>query len=543
MGELEPPSRPSAGYAATIQRSGKSGDSDPAYLPGTLLAGRYRVVRLLGEGGMGSVYEAEHLALGRRVAVKVMRRRYADQKAMVERFGVEARSASKVAHPNVVQVFDYGTTEAGEGFLVMELLAGAPLSDVVKKQGPLELGRVISILAEVATALRAAHQSGIIHRDLKPANIFLTRMNADERERVRVLDFGMAKLIDLGSNSGDAVGDSQTMNRGLTAAGEILGTPEYMAPEQAIGGEVDARIDVYALGCVAFEMWTGSPPFTGSNYVTVLAKHMDERPPRLSDTRDAPPALDQLIARTLSKLPDDRPADMGAVLQALARVAEDEGVLATTSPSLPSLVPLPSAAPSSTRMASGRRGMLGLKRRTRKRLGNGAIVAGCLVLGALLERRFGPSPPPVGPGTLVIATTPAGATLKVDGKELDERSPAVAHLSPGKHDVEAVMPHYLSAKRAQLAVKSAASDVVRIPLERDVYKLNVASEPAGAQIYLDGYAMGTTPMELEVDPWDQHTLRLERLGRRAWEKLLPAGQRPQELHAELKKREAGDVDE
>ncbi|HEX4457928.1 MAG TPA: serine/threonine-protein kinase, partial [Polyangia bacterium] len=205
MGDLEPPSRPSAGYAATIQRSGKSGDSDPAYLPGTLLAGRYRVVRLLGEGGMGSVYEAEHLALGRRVAVKVMRRRYADQRAMVERFNVEARSASKVAHPNVVQVFDYGTTEAGEGFLVMELLAGAPLSDVVKKQGPLELARVISILAEVATALRAAHQSGIIHRDLKPANIFLTQPSSDERERVRVLDFGMAKLIDLGgSDPGDS---------------------------------------------------------------------------------------------------------------------------------------------------------------------------------------------------------------------------------------------------------------------------------------------------------------------------------------------------
>jgi serine/threonine protein kinase len=540
MGELEPPSRPSAGYAATIQRSGKSSDSEPAYAEGTLLAGRYRVVRLLGEGGMGSVYEAEHLALGRRVAVKVMRRRYADQKAMVERFGVEARSASKVAHPNVVQVFDYGTTEAGEGFLVMELLEGAPLSDVVKKQGPLELARVISILAEVATALRAAHQSGIIHRDLKPANIFLTKVNADERERVRVLDFGMAKLIDLGPPSGDS---GQTMNRGLTAAGEILGTPEYMAPEQAIGGEVDARIDVYALGCVAYEMWTGGPPFTGSNYVTVLAKHMDERAPRLSDTRDAPPALDQLVARALSKRPEDRPADMGAVLQALARVAEDEGVLATTSPSLPSLAPLPSMSPSSARMASGRRGVLGLKRRTRKRLVLGGGLVACLVAGALAGRHLGPPPPPVGPGTLVIATTPAGATLKVDGKELDERSPAVTRLAPGVHEVEAVMPHFLSARRARLEVKPASSDIVRIALARDVYKLSVSSEPSGAQVYLDGYAMGTTPMELDVDPWDQHTLRLERLGRRAWEKFLSTGERPHELHAELKKREPGDVDE
>src|ERR1700760_773743 len=130
MGDVDSPSRPSAGYAATIPRASRPASEEPAYEAGTMLAGRYQLLRRLGEGGMGRVYEAEHLALGRRVAVKVMRRKYADQKAMVERFKVEARSASKISHPNVVQVFDYGTTEAGEGFLVMELLAGAPLSDV-----------------------------------------------------------------------------------------------------------------------------------------------------------------------------------------------------------------------------------------------------------------------------------------------------------------------------------------------------------------------------------------------------------------------------
>src|SRR6185312_13381483 len=279
MGDLDPPSRPSAGYAATIQRAHPPKDEEPPYAEGTLLAKRYRIARRLGEGGMGRVYEAEHLELGRRVAVKVMRRKYADQKAMVERFRVEARSASKIGHPNVVQVFDYGTTEAGEGFIVMELLDGAPLSEVIKQQGPMELSRALPILCEVATALRAAHDSGVIHRDLKPANIFLLRTNADERERVRVLDFGMAKLVDITT---DHAG-------GLTQAGEILGTPEYMAPEQAVGGEIDRRIDVYALGCVAYEMWTGTPPFSGPNYVTVLAKHMDEKPRRLADARDTPP--------------------------------------------------------------------------------------------------------------------------------------------------------------------------------------------------------------------------------------------------------------
>ena len=330
---------------------------------------------------MGRVYEAEHIELGRRVAVKVMRRKYADQKAMVERFRVEARSASKIGHPNVVQVFDFGTTDAGEGFIVMELLAGrAACREVIKQQGPMELGRTLAILGEVATALRAAHDSGVIHRDLKPANIFLIRVNADERERVRVLDFGMAKLIDL----------VRGRRGGLTAAGEILGTPEYMAPEQAVGGEIDRRIDVYALGCVAYEMWTGQPPFSGPNYVTVLAKHMDEKAPRISNLRDAPPALDQLVARALAKNPEDRPADMAAVHRRRSqRIAEDEGVQASVVPAraldLPSM---PSLGPMS-RMSSTKRRFTRMNRRTRRNIcmAGGAILL--LGVGAMAEQRFG----------------------------------------------------------------------------------------------------------------------------------------------------------
>ncbi|HEX9105153.1 MAG TPA: serine/threonine-protein kinase, partial [Polyangia bacterium] len=413
MGDIDPPSRPSAGYAATIQRAHPPKDEEPPYEEGTVLGGRYRVHRRLGEGGMGRVYEAEHLELGRRVAVKVMRRKYADQKAMVERFRVEARSASKIGHPNVVQVFDYGTTQAGEGFIVMELLTGAPLSEVIKQQGPMELGRALSILSEVATALRAAHQSGVIHRDLKPANIFLIRMNADERERVRVLDFGMAKLIDITTDQ----------QGGLTQAGEILGTPEYMAPEQAIGGEIDRRIDVYALGCVAYEMWTGTPPFSGPNYVTVLAKHMDEKAPRISDVRDAPPALEQLVARALAKNPEDRPADMGVFLSALHRIADDEGVYASLVPARAADLPsMPSMGPMS-RMSSTKRRFTRMKRRTRRNLMIGAAALVLLAAGAVTERRLGPPPPPKGPATLVLATAPPGATLKIDGRELEERSP------------------------------------------------------------------------------------------------------------------------
>jgi len=532
MGDLDPPSRPSAGYAATIQRAHTPKDEEPPYPEGTLLAGRYRVHRRLGEGGMGRVYEAEHLELGRRVAVKVMRRKYADQKAMVERFRVEARSASKIGHPNVVQVFDYGTTDAGEGFIVMELLTGAPLSEVIKQQGPLELGRTLWILGEVATALRAAHQSGVIHRDLKPANIFLIRVNADERERVRVLDFGMAKLIDV-------VADDRG---GLTQAGEILGTPEYMAPEQAVGGEIDRRIDVYAFGCVAYEMWTGTPPFSGPNYVTILAKHMDEKAPRIVDMRDAPPALDQLVAKALAKNPEDRPADMGAVISALQRIAEDEGLRSSLVPAraldLPSM---PSMGPMS-RMSSTKRRFTRMNRRTRRNLVAGVAALALLATGAIGWRRFGPPPPPKGPATVVVATTPPGATVKVDGRELEERSPAVVRLEPGKHDLEAALPHYVTAKETAREVQPASSEVLRLTLKRDTYKLAVVSEPEGATVYLDGYSVGSTPLETDVDPWDTHTLRLERLGRAPWEKILAEGERPKEIRAELKKREAGDAE-
>jgi serine/threonine-protein kinase len=360
----------------------------------------------------------------------------------------------------------------------------------------------------------------------------LIRVNADERERVRVLDFGMAKLIDV-------VADDRG---GLTQAGEILGTPEYMAPEQAVGGEIDRRIDVYAFGCVAYEMWTGTPPFSGPNYVTVLAKHMDEKAPRITSVRDAPPALDQLVTRSLAKSPEDRPADMGVIISALQRIAEDEGVQGSLVPArtvdLPSM---PSLGPMS-RMSSTKRRFTRMNRRTRRNLIAGAAALGLLVVGAFAERRFGPPPPPKGAGTVVVATTPPGATVKVDGHELDERSPTVVRLAPGKHDIEAALPHYVTAKEMAREVKPASSEVLRLTLKRDTYKLAVTSEPEGATVYLDGYSVGSTPLETDVDPWDTHTLRLERLGRAPWEKILGEGERIKEIHAELKKREAGDAE-
>src|SRR4051794_11768369 len=162
MGDLERQSK--EGFAPTLQRSGEQRDETPPYAPGTLLAGRYRLEEPLGQGGMGRVYAAIHTSLGRRVAVKILLKKYADQPSMVERFRNEARSASSMAHPNVVPVFDYGQTDAGEAFLVMDLLEGEPLSELVQR-GPLALDRLLAVLHQVALALRAAHAAGVVHRD------------------------------------------------------------------------------------------------------------------------------------------------------------------------------------------------------------------------------------------------------------------------------------------------------------------------------------------------------------------------------------------
>ncbi len=517
-------SRRSDGYAPTLQRSGdRARDDSPLYAAGTVLAERYRIETLLGEGGMGRVYAGVHIVLGRRVAIKVLLHRYADQPAMVERFRTEARSASRIAHPNIVPMFDFGETPLGEVFLVMDLLEGEPLSDVVKR-GPLALDRLVPMLRQVALALRAAHEAGVVHRDLKPANVFLLKGAPGEPMRVQVLDFGMAKLVEAGGAA-----------NGLTAAGEILGTPEYMAPEQAVGGEIDRRTDVYAFGCMAFELWCGHPPFAGANYVTVLAKQLDEKAPRIGELRDAPAGLETLIARTLQKKREDRPKDMGEVLDALGRLAEEEGIAGTLAPE--TAAHPASHAPSSTALSrQSTRRRVWLRRRTRRALLALGLIAAGAAAGGLGWRAFGPARAASGPATLVLTTIPPGATLIVDGKPLEEPCPAVAQVQAGAHEIAAQLAHYHPAA-IKRTVGAAVSEVVRMVLERDTYKMELSSDPPGAQVQLDGYLLGVTPMQVELDPLDPHTLRLERLGRRPWEVLVPQGERRTELRAVLKRRD------
>ena len=293
--------------------AGSGEDSDDSSLIGKYLDGRYLVKRLIGEGGMGFVYEAEHVEIGRRVAVKVLHALYARQNEVVARFRSEARAAARIGHPHIVDVFDSGTTPEGAVYLVMEHLGGQNLHELLSLEGPLPSSRAIFIGREICEALEAAHRAGILHRDMKPENVFLIDKEG-RRDFVKVLDFGIAKSL-------DQISDRE---KRLTTPGMAMGTPEYMAPEQAGGGITDARADVYAVGAILYEMLTNRPPHEGKNVMEVLSRKATLAPTPVRQTNaKVSPALDQLIMRTLSILPDDRPQSMAALSEALAAVLND----------------------------------------------------------------------------------------------------------------------------------------------------------------------------------------------------------------------------
>lgn len=270
---------------------------------GRVIAGRYALERLLGRGGMGLVFQARHVAVGRRVAVKILRPEYARSDEAVARFHREAKAAASVGSPHIVEVIDFGYSEDGGAYLAMELLEGEDLASLLRRKGSLEPSRAVAIVRQVAEALAAAHGRGIVHRDLKSGNVFVSR-----GDRVKVLDFGVSKVLD--------PGDSGSLD---TAQGAMIGTAHYMAPEQASDGRgVDARADLYSLGCILFEVLTGELPFVGATPVEVLYKHVHESPRRPSSIRPGlPRALDLLVLKLLAKDRESRPPDARAVLASL----------------------------------------------------------------------------------------------------------------------------------------------------------------------------------------------------------------------------------
>ena len=264
------------------------------------------MTKRIGIGGMGSVYLAEHIALRRPVAIKLLKPEHHKDPDLVERFFREARATAAIRHENIVDILDFGQVP-GHAFFVMEALEGRELAELVGEGRRLPWVRLQPIMVQVARALAAAHATGVVHRDMKPGNVFLIE-RGQTSDFVKVLDFGIAKIED---------------GRKLTRAGMVFGTAAYMAPEQGSGGEVDGRTDIYALGCMLFEALTGRPPFVGDNPMMVVRDHMISTPPTLAEVApelSVPAGLEALIAKAMGKFPDERYADMAEFERALAAI-------------------------------------------------------------------------------------------------------------------------------------------------------------------------------------------------------------------------------
>ena len=276
---------------------------------GTVVADRYRVISKLGEGGMGVVYLAEHVIIEKRVALKILSEDFARKADLVQRFMQEAKAASRIGHENIVDITDFGETPSGSVFFSMEFLDGFDLAHHIRSGGPMHFERVRPIITQICRALGAAHGKGIIHRDMKPENVFLIDREG-RTDFVKVLDFGIAKM-----NAMDEGGAR------LTRTGMIFGTPEYMSPEQAKGDKPDHRVDIYAVGCILYEMLTGDVPFHAETFMGVLTKHMFENPQPLSQRAPAanvPADVEAVVMKALAKDRDLRFQTMKEMSIALA---------------------------------------------------------------------------------------------------------------------------------------------------------------------------------------------------------------------------------
>jgi serine/threonine-protein kinase len=475
---------------------------------GSTLDGRYNILSLLGEGGMGKVYLAEHVALEKRMAVKVLHAEYSRQEEVTKRFQQEAIAASRIGQENIVNVTDFGRTPDGALYFVMEELAGENLGDIIRA-GPLPAARTIPLLAQVGRALGAAHARGIVHRDLKPDNVIV--LQREERpDFVKVVDFGISKV--------GSTGEGRPREK-LTRLGTLMGTPEYMAPEQAGGGTVDHRVDIYAFGVMAYEMLTATLPFSDPNPLAVLVRHQSVPPEPPSKRRpdlDIPPSLEALVLRCMQKGPDARPQQMSEVLAELSGCAQELGLSPISvaagalrdrpqsapphAPALAATVMRPTPATLNTLNALDLRALGKSWRRWVPAIGAGLAL---LLLAVVFLTRSRPERPIDGTraalGPTVALPTPAAATPVA--------APATA-------------PNTLARPAQPEESPSPQAATLHVMLK---------TSPSGAQVLSGRATVGVTPLEVELAKGASVTYRFRLAGYRTETRRVSADERSVDL--------------
>lgn len=406
-------------------------EKDP--LIGVTLDERYLVQKKLGEGGMGVVYVATHVVIGKRCAIKVLRPEVNSESDMAERFILEARSAAAIDNPHVIEITDFGRTPDGSAYFVMEFLDGRSLQGALKKDGRFNISRAFHIAEQCCEALSAAHDAGVVHRDLKPENLILISRDKDP-DYVKVLDFGIAKV-------------ARETGR-LTRTGTIFGTPQYMAPEQAAGTTMDLRVDIYSLGIILYEMLCGKVPFEADTFMGVLTKHLYEQPipPSQVLKEGLPRSVECIILKALSKKPDRRfqtmadfHADLRAVMEGRTPEAEREEIAYSTMPPPPSeVVGMPPKRKTQVRNAPDSKG-----RKTAFMSVGAVLVLAVLGVGWFMTRSAKPQRP--------VSNSPETPTMPASASEGTREQPA------------------------------APQDIT------------LRSKPSGARIYLKNALLGTTP--------------------------------------------------
>jgi serine/threonine protein kinase len=472
-------------------------DLAPDPLIGATLDGRYKVLRLLGEGGMGRVYEGEHVLIERRVAIKVLREDFTRRADVVERFRREAKSASRIGHPNIVDVIDFGEAPGGASYFVMELLQGEDLADVLARCGKLPASRAVLIAFQCCHALAAAHDKGVVHRDMKPENVFLLEREG-AADFVKLVDFGVAKMSEL-----DAV---QKDGGKLTRSGVIFGTPEYMSPEQAAGHAPDHRADIYALGITLYELLTGRVPFEGASFMSVLTKHANKPLPPLRELNpdvDVSPELEAVVLRALHKDREARFQSMREMAQALEAVPEMPPLpFRLTAPSQPRSASTPELTSAAPVEGAARRPTRSFDRRVL-----------WLSVAAL------------------TAVSAVAIAVGFDGS--DEPSTAVSTGAAASGGTAVHDRRTSTAPTAPPSAPPAASQAVEATGELSLVPVKVTTDPAGASVRVVGGAevCASTPCSFEVVAGRPVALLARRGRSQAMTAVTPAG--ATELHLVL----------